>query len=1428
MSKLSILKKLNHQRLVVKGCKRQTIHQLICLILFTIFFLGSFSSCSRLNDLQTHNSFTSYLEIPSVYQEEIDAINRLKEQGVSFKVSAPYSIELFLDENGKEHGYIVLLCEWLSSLFGIHFYPNIDDLGAIVNQLESGDASFGTQTITNDRKQRYFMTDTIAQRSVKILHLENSLPINIIIRSRPPRYAFLDGTMLVDLFAEINENGAYESIIAEDYETVYRMLQSGDVDALVGNNAMEVAFDPFGGVISEDFMPLTFIPVSLATGNQSLEPIISIVTKALRNGAYSHLTELYRRGYEEYKKHRFRMRLTEEEKAYIRDNPIIPFASQYMSYPVSFYNKNEDKWEGVVFDVIEKMEQLTGISFTLVNDTTSELLELMQMLENGTVYFIPNLIQSDERRARFVWPNTMYIKDKFALLSKQNYPNIEQNDIPFEKIGFARGSAFADIFRSWFPNAIDTREYPNTDEAFKALDTGEINLMMSSQSRLTSLTNYYEFSDYKANYLFSSAFESSFGVNKDHAIFCNIVDNALSLIDTDRILEQWSTKTYNYQAKKIKDQKMWIIFTSITVMVALGLVLCVLLIAYVNNQKKNKTILEQAAKLDSSNIRTEAIIQNLPGMVFQHLYNPPKFTCLFASMGCKELTGYEASEMLGEDGVKFFDFIHPNDTDIVEKLSAETLENDLPYENTFRILTRDGSEKWVWERSRVVEKNPDGTPYIIEGYHTDVTERMKLQQIELEQKKMLSRIEAIISNLPGMAFQCLGTFPDYPLTYVSKGSFELLGYKPEELVGGRNKYMDMLHHDDLADFEKKVFETLEVGLPFENVHRLILKDGTIKWVLESCVATEKNPDGSPAVIDGYVFDITKQRQYETAEMANRAKTEFLATMSHEIRTPMNSIMGFAELASDTDNLPQIRDYLGKITDSTSWLLRIINDILDISKIEAGKMELDYIPFNLHEVFTRCQSVILPPLKEKGLDLKIYAEPIIGRKLLGDPMRLYQVLMNLLSNAVKFTHSGSVKFLGVVKQESEGVATIFFEVADTGIGLSEQQIEKIFEPFIQADSSTTRNYGGSGLGLAIVKNIVELMGGTLSVESTLGTGSKFCFEVSFDTVESSDTHLEHTDMTIYEKPYFEGLVLVCDDNPMNQEVICEHLSRVGLRTQVASNGKIGVDMVHERILNEQEPFDLIFMDMFMPIMDGIEAATKIFEITSEIPIIAMTANIMTSEIEKYKKHGMPDCLGKPFTSQELWHVLLSYLTPVCNDLVGENENNDELQRKLKINFFKNNQTLHIQIKDAIDARDFKLAHRLAHSLKGNAGLIGKTKLKNIAEEIEEWLKNLTESSLEDKIDILKMELLLVLEELKPLYDESKAHTHPPVQDTTKVLDLFEKLEPLLEKINPEAAFMLEEIISIPGTEILVQQIENFDFESATKTLSELKAKWSKEL
>jgi len=564
---------------------------------------------------------------------------------------------------------------------------------------------------------------------------------------------------------------------------------------------------------------------------------------------------------------------------------------------------------------------------------------------------------------------------------------------------------------------------------------------------------------------------------------------------------------------------------------------------------------------------------------------------------------------------------------------------------------------------------------------------------------------------------------------------------------------------------------------------------------------------------------------DAAETANKAKSIFLANMSHEIRTPMNGIIGFLELAKDADIPKTAREYLDRIFANAKLLLYIINDILDISKIESGKLEIECIPFSLHEIFMHCQALIKPKAEEKGLTLYCYAEPSIGKTLLGDPMRLRQVLTNLLSNAVKFTNVGTVKLSASVLSTDESGITLLFEVKDSGIGMGSDQLARIFEPFMQADAAITRKYGGTGLGIAICKGIVESMGGKLEVESTSGVGTKFSFVLTFEVIDAP-AYLSSNMDTFNEmvRPNFNGDVLVCEDSTMNQQVICEHLARVGLNATVANNGKEGVDIVAERAKLNKKPFDLILMDIHMPVMDGLEAASEMMALGVETPIVALTANIMSNDLEMYRSSGICDYVGKPFTSYELWNSLIKYIKVESFSEVDNLQisiEDEKSQNQLRIYFAKNNQATFDEIVKAASAGDIKLAHRLAHTLKGNAGQIREKRLHEAAAKVEAMLAQGRFAPDDERIGALEAELLSVLNRLTLQLIESEAKSVPVTADAEKIREIIYKLAPILSNYEAECMNMLDDIRTLPGAEDLARYVEDFEFELAIAELAKIK-------
>ena len=386
-----------------------------------------------------------------------------------------------------------------------------------------------------------------------------------------------------------------------------------------------------------------------------------------------------------------------------------------------------------------------------------------------------------------------------------------------------------------------------------------------------------------------------------------------------------------------------------------------------------------------------------------------------------------------------------------------------------------------------------------------------------------------------------------------------------------------------------------------------------------------------------------QGALQKSNEASKAKSEFLANMSHEIRTPLNVIIGMAQLSLRDGDLSKMQlTYLEKIHLAARSLLGIINDILDISKVEAGMLSMEHIPFNLEESIANFIAVHQENAQEKNIDLSLDYKADAPTFLVGDPLRIGQVLNNLLSNSIKFTHEGSVsvRCWGEISEEDENTAIMHISVVDTGIGMSQKVIDMLFQPFTQADTSISRRFGGTGLGLAISKRIIELMGGNIWVESKEGQGSAFSFFIKMPIAKEKLGHQGASSIATA----FENLdlitrrILIAEDNPLNQFVLQEMLKPTGVHITIANNGQEAVDAV------QAESFDLVFMDMQMPIMGGLEATSKIRELpkAKTLPIIAVTANAMEDDKDKGLAAGMNAYLTKPLDAAKLLHILNTWL------------------------------------------------------------------------------------------------------------------------------------------------------------------------------------------
>lgn len=486
---------------------------------------------------------------------------------------------------------------------------------------------------------------------------------------------------------------------------------------------------------------------------------------------------------------------------------------------------------------------------------------------------------------------------------------------------------------------------------------------------------------------------------------------------------------------------------------------------------------------------------------------------------------------------------------------------------------------------------------------------------------------------------------DFNLQYMSRAGIEALNIDDITEFYGMPYPLDFYPESFKNSMTKCMEKAKETGEVITQEAPIVDLDGTELWY-HSTVVPVNDDDGQIDYLIVVSMETTDRKRAEKilleskelAETANNAKSEFLANMSHEIRTPMNSIIGFTDILADEDLTQQQHEYIKMVGDSGKHLLQVINDILDFSKIEAGMLEFESVDFPLHEKLNEIQAVFSIEAGEKGIEFKVDESNNIPSIICSDPSRIYQCLVNLVNNAIKFTEKGHVH-VNVSMEEIESQAFIRFNVEDTGIGISKDRQDTIFESFTQEDGSTTRKYGGTGLGLTITKQLAELLGGELTLASEVGKGSVFSLLIPAGVDVDKQQHLDisrsvgQPDIAPNLKDAdFSGSILVAEDDETNQLLITTLLKKMGFEVTLAADGDIAVQKAMT------QTFDMILMDMQMPNMNGYQAARALRDKGFTTPIIALTANAMKSDRDKCIDAGCDYYLSKPIDSAALAKIV----------------------------------------------------------------------------------------------------------------------------------------------------------------------------------------------
>jgi PAS domain S-box-containing protein len=620
-------------------------------------------------------------------------------------------------------------------------------------------------------------------------------------------------------------------------------------------------------------------------------------------------------------------------------------------------------------------------------------------------------------------------------------------------------------------------------------------------------------------------------------------------------------------------------------------------------------------------------------------------------LGGGEVTRFGAEEIVGAIGsrpTEFYDRIHPEDRPKVIEAFDHAGAGDAPLDVQFRFQGPQGETLWLADKGRVQIEPSSGLKRLT-GVTIDITalkqSQEALSQIGRENQILAAAVRATQRGVVVVDAVAEG----YPIIFCNPGFTTITGYSEEEVLGRSCHFLLGEKTDPVA--MSRIDHALRTGQELAVEVLNYRKDGTVFWndVRISPVVT---PEGQLQYCIGVLDDVTDRREMaaqllrtneqltreveerkragEEAENASRAKSEFLAAMSHEMRTPLHAITGVTGLILDQSDLaPEIRRQVEQVNVSGAALLTVVNDVLDFSKIEAGAVEIEQKPFWAHSLVKDCVGIVSEMAVKKGLVIEIKTGDVLPARLLGDEPRIRQVLLNLLNNAVKFTPAGRIEIALEHESLSTGEVSLHFSVTDTGIGVPEKDLGRLFKRFSQVDGSYSRRYGGTGLGLAISRQLVELMHGEIGVKSRMGEGSTFWFRITLPKCEMGP--MKSPELISAGTGSTQQRILLAEDVEINQEIARSVLESAGHQVDIVSDGAEAVMAVQSRA------YDLVLMDVQMPIMDGVTATRRIRALpgqVGQIPVVAMTANVFAEQIAAFKEAGMNDHLGKPFKREEL--------------------------------------------------------------------------------------------------------------------------------------------------------------------------------------------------
>ena len=1013
-------------------------------------------------------------------------------------------------------------------------------------------------------------------------------------------------------------------------------------------------------------------------------------------------------------------------------------------YPPFALGQTDTEADGFTVELWKEVAKEAGLSYTI---RVRPFHQILQEFKEGKIDVLINLAQSDERR-KFVDFSIPHVTVNGAIFVREGESGIlSEADLAGKSIIVLKADLAHDyaVSRGWGKQLVLTDK---AADGFKLLASGKHDAILIS--KLVGMQTLHELNisniralDAKAG--FSQKF--SFAVHKGDADLLAKINEALALTKPtgkfDALYEKWFGP---YEEKPVT---FWDVLRYLA-----PIALVLLGFAGYEYYKRRVEHAQLVQVLSLGEARLRAIIEALPIPV---ALNNQRGIIAYLNPAFVDVFGYTREDI--PTLAEWWPRAYPDDAyrqrvaDAWTDRLEQTKRDGKPFEPMeASIRGKDGRTHVVIATATPLYGNFEGE-YMVALI--DITERKNTETaLQLSEERFDLAMRAANDGLW-----------DWNMltheVYFSPRWKAMLGYADNELENSFVAWEQLVDDEGLAKTRAMIDDCVAGRADgFSSEFRMRHKDG--HWVdILSRATIIRDHQSTPIRMVGTHVDISEQKRIqrdlidarEDAEAAAIAKAGFLASMSHEIRTPMNGIMGLLQLALNRETDPQVRDYLEKIDHSSRSLLGILNDILDFSKLEAGKVTIEHKEMDLHELLDSLKALFQEHAQAKQLEFSISVAEDTPRALMGDSLRLQQILSNLLSNAIKFTKQGKVSLRVASKIVDDKQVSLHFAVQDTGIGISEDIQGNLFQAFTQADSSTTRQYGGTGLGLAISKQLLNLMGSDIRVDSTPGLGSTFSFDLTLGVssrAEGDKTErpkaIRHVGALTSElrdkgRRLSGTRILVAEDNRINQQVVKEFLQLSGLQVEIANNGEEALQCL------QAHDYDAVLMDLHMPVMDGVEATKRIRKDPRyhNLPIIALTAGVTQEERESSFSSGMNDFIAKPVDPEELIEVLVKWVTLDAGQSGGSPQTDDwdavedalpefnikklktmiggnaSLLKEILRTFLEDCRKESDEISRLLEAQRITEAERQLHKLKGAAGSLGASVLHAASEKLDAELK-----------------------------------------------------------------------------------------------------------